>query len=130
MLHQLLSFGSNGKLTNAHANIRSICHICRGDAADTRPALTYTLRTRPSRYRGSVIPVPASEGTVGDLVRITGYGGRVGLAACGKVGTITRFTRAGNPVIRLDRMVWSGGCFTTDITVTPAAAAALVDIVT
>jgi hypothetical protein len=38
----------------------------------------------------------------GQVVRILGYGGRVALHHVGQVGTVVRFTPAGNPVIDIN----------------------------
>ena len=48
------------------------------------------------------ITVPVRATQVGQRVRFTGYGGNVRTYHSGMTGTVVRFTRAGNPVVRLD----------------------------
>lgn len=69
------------------------------------------------------IVVEHGTAATGDRVKITRYGGRVSAQCLYKTGTIVGWTSRQNPIVRLDQMVWTDGCFNTDIVVTPAAQA-------
>jgi hypothetical protein len=68
--------------------------------------------------------VPPTE--VGQRVRLIGYGGNVRLWMAGKNGTVSRFTRAGNPVIVFDEPS-SDGPLVTEVTDTYGCAARIND---